>query len=161
LKKLYDGFPSLHDVIIRLVSEKHQIRVEDISSWDSEDREAFKGFEAKLCRDFLKFGLLEPPNEESDIEEEDDKAEERESDAEDSDDSSSMDGTEGSNETGTSMDLVRVVLFNMVRQLCHEVAAKFGPIATLLLRLITVHILTSRRVGKHHTGVSLYNDTPR
>lgn len=128
MKKFYDGFPSLHDMIIRLVAEKYQITVADIPSW--ENREAPWRFKAKLCRDFVKLGQLETANEESDESDEEETEEDQESDVEDSDDSSIMGGVEES-ESGISMDLVRAPPFNMIRQL--PVVALFGTSANALL----------------------------
>ncbi|TFK64618.1 hypothetical protein BDN72DRAFT_254986 [Pluteus cervinus] len=60
LKKLYDGFPSIQENVMRYVLENHQLSLEDLPAWDvPEEADTCTRFEAKLCRDFLRF-LLPP-----------------------------------------------------------------------------------------------------
>ncbi|KAF8158160.1 hypothetical protein B0H34DRAFT_443560 [Crassisporium funariophilum] len=57
MKKLYDGFPVLKNMISRLVLQKYQISVQDVPSW--EDGPDASAYVAKLCRDFLRYGVGE------------------------------------------------------------------------------------------------------
>ena len=52
MKKLYEDYSFLHDVIPRLVLENYQISLEDLPP--SSDLDACQRFEAKLCQDFTK-----------------------------------------------------------------------------------------------------------
>lgn len=54
LKKLYDGFPSLHNIIMKLIAEKYHLKLEDLPSWE-EDEVACQRYKAKLSRDFQRF----------------------------------------------------------------------------------------------------------
>ncbi|KAF8195571.1 hypothetical protein BJ912DRAFT_1021259 [Pholiota molesta] len=57
LKTLAEGFPHLKHTVARLTLQKYQISIEDVPSWeDGADNEAYG---AKLCRDFLRFGVGE------------------------------------------------------------------------------------------------------
>ena len=52
MKKLYEDYSFLHDVIPRIVLENYQISLEDLPP--SSDLDACQRFEAKLCQDFTK-----------------------------------------------------------------------------------------------------------
>ncbi|KAF9463035.1 hypothetical protein BDZ94DRAFT_648521 [Collybia nuda] len=112
LKKLYDGFPSLHDSIIRLVTEKYQITVADVPSWV--DGEVSRSFEGKLCQDFAKQGPLEPTGE---VNDEEGKEEDQESDVEDLYDSSSLGEVE---ESESGVDLGSITQESLTTMIRHD-----------------------------------------
>lgn len=57
MKNLTEGFPHLKHTITKLTLQKYQISIEDVPSWeDGADNEAYG---AKLCHDFLRFGVGE------------------------------------------------------------------------------------------------------
>ncbi|KAF8231714.1 hypothetical protein L208DRAFT_1423428 [Tricholoma matsutake] len=60
LRKFYDGFPGLLDSLADMVVETHQLKLEDIPSWEEGDK--CKRYEAKLCRE-LPCGLPYEGNE--------------------------------------------------------------------------------------------------
>jgi hypothetical protein len=49
LKKFHDGFPGLLDGLTDVIVEKHQLKVEDLPSW--EEGNGCKGYVARLCRE--------------------------------------------------------------------------------------------------------------
>jgi hypothetical protein len=51
LKKLFEGFPFLHDSVAIVVAQRFQIGLDDLP--DHEDEQACARYEAKLCRDFI------------------------------------------------------------------------------------------------------------
>jgi len=55
LKKLYDSYPSLKNVIPDSVLSKHQINVEDVPSWEYGSENV--PYAADLCRDFFRVGV--------------------------------------------------------------------------------------------------------
>ncbi|RDB17847.1 hypothetical protein Hypma_000771 [Hypsizygus marmoreus] len=65
LKKLCDGYISVRNVIATTILKKYQLALEDLPTRGNED--ACRVFEAKLCRDFMKFGLFEPKGKESEV----------------------------------------------------------------------------------------------
>lgn len=56
LKKLFENFPSTHNAVMRQVLERHQLRIEDVPSWE-EDPDAAANYVATLSRDFMRCGL--------------------------------------------------------------------------------------------------------
>jgi hypothetical protein len=54
LKRIYDSYPSLKDLISRRVLEYH-ISLEDVPSW--EDGPACHAYVAPLSRDFIRYGV--------------------------------------------------------------------------------------------------------
>ena len=55
MKRIYDCYPSLKDMIIRRVLLKYHISLEDVPSW--EDGPACHAYVAPLCRDFIRYGV--------------------------------------------------------------------------------------------------------
>jgi hypothetical protein len=51
LKKLVEQYPSLSDTIATTVVERHQLSLDDLPK--SEDEEACRKFEGRLCRDYI------------------------------------------------------------------------------------------------------------
>lgn len=50
LRKLYDNFPTLHDVIVNTVIRRYRLDVDKLPP--SEDQEACRLYRAPLCREF-------------------------------------------------------------------------------------------------------------
>ncbi|KAF8967162.1 hypothetical protein BDZ97DRAFT_570221 [Flammula alnicola] len=57
LKSLNEGFPHLRHTITKLALQKYQLDLEDVPSW--EDGSDCQSYIAKLCRDFLRYGVGE------------------------------------------------------------------------------------------------------
>lgn len=55
MKKLHDGFSSLNNLLMTRILTKHQIKLEDLPAWDV-DWKACQKYEARLSRDFSRFG---------------------------------------------------------------------------------------------------------
>lgn len=55
MKRIYDCYPSLKDLISRRVLLKYHISLEDVPSW--EDGPACHAYVAPLCRDFIRYGV--------------------------------------------------------------------------------------------------------
>ena len=56
VRKLCDLFPVIKNVINYAVLSKHQIALEDLPSWDSEDGRECARYRAVLSRDFITWG---------------------------------------------------------------------------------------------------------
>ena len=55
MKRIYDCYPSLKDIIIGRVLLKYHISLEDVPSW--EDGPACHAYVAPLSRDFIRYGV--------------------------------------------------------------------------------------------------------
>jgi hypothetical protein len=55
LKRIYDCYPSLKDIISGRVLSKYHISLEDVPSW--EDGPACHAYVAPLSRDFIRYGV--------------------------------------------------------------------------------------------------------
>ena len=55
MKRIYDYYPSLKDIISRRVLLKYHISLEDVPSW--EDGPACHAYFAPLSRDFIRYGV--------------------------------------------------------------------------------------------------------
>ncbi|TFK40782.1 hypothetical protein BDQ12DRAFT_770762 [Crucibulum laeve] len=71
LKKLYDGFPSVNNAVMKRVLEKYTIKLEDVPEWD--DNCLSPHYEASLCRDFVIHGVGDIHTQESLLADVDDK----------------------------------------------------------------------------------------
>lgn len=52
LRKLYDMFPSVHEVLVKTVLQEHRIRLEDLPP--SDNSSACAKYNPQLCRGFFK-----------------------------------------------------------------------------------------------------------
>ena len=55
MKRIYDCYPSLNDIISDRVLSKYHISLEDVPSW--EDGPACHAYVAPLSRDFIRYGV--------------------------------------------------------------------------------------------------------
>lgn len=58
MNRLLDGFPKVRDVIFNEIVEHHQIRVEDVPSWEDTESSTFT---ALLSRDYARLGSADIP----------------------------------------------------------------------------------------------------
>ncbi|KAF9483532.1 hypothetical protein BDN70DRAFT_873849 [Pholiota conissans] len=58
LKIMAEGFPHLKQCLTQLVLQKYQIKIDEVPSWEDEGSDC-EAYVAKLCRDFLRFGVGE------------------------------------------------------------------------------------------------------
>jgi hypothetical protein len=57
LRKLFEGFPFLHDTISSVVLQKYRLSLDELPP--REDEKACAAFEAKLCRDYIAHKFVE------------------------------------------------------------------------------------------------------
>jgi hypothetical protein len=58
------NFSSTHNMVMRLMLDRFQLRVEDVPSWE-EDEEAALNYVAPLSRDFMRYGMSDVASQEA------------------------------------------------------------------------------------------------